>query len=48
MGDSVVLDTRSQRMLGSAWSRYPPITARLKLVVFDDDEHRLAGVAQSS
>ena len=41
-----VLDTRNQRILGSAWSRYPPVAARLKLVVFDDDEHRLAGGAQ--
>ena len=40
-----VLDTRNQRILGSAWSRYPPVAARLKLVVFDDDEHRLAGIA---
>jgi len=40
-----VLDTRDQRILGSAWSRYPPVAARLKLVVFDDDEHRLAGGA---
>jgi hypothetical protein len=36
-----VLDTRHQRILGSAWSGYPPVAARLKLVVFDDDEHRL-------
>src|SRR6516165_1552690 len=37
-----VLDTRDQRILGSAWSSYPPVAARLELVVVDDDEHRLA------
>lgn len=35
----------TERILGSAWSGYPPVAARLKLVIFDDDEHRLAGVA---
>jgi hypothetical protein len=43
-GQGQVLVLRGEAV-GSAWSRYAPVAARLELVVFDDDEHRLAGGA---